>query len=63
MLGKRLLVGVGSMLVGAVLVVVGLIQIPVIAKVLILLGGTVGFVGYRIYEQRGKDKPDGMIYG
>ncbi len=63
MVNKRLLIGLGSMLVGGVLVVVGLLKVPVVAAVLVLLGGTLGFVGYKIFENRRSDKPDDLVYG
>lgn len=63
MVNKRLLVGVGGMLVGGILVVAGLLRIPVVPVVLIILGGAVGFIGYKIYDLRGSDKPKGLEYG
>ena len=52
MVNKRLLVGVGCMLVGGILVVTGLLGIPGASVVKILLGGAIGFVGYVIFEKR-----------
>lgn len=63
MVNKRLLVGVGCMLVGGALFVTGLTQMPGLPIVLILIGGALGFVGYRIFESRRSDKPKGMEYG
>ena len=63
MVNKRLLVGIGCMLVGAVLVVTGLLGIPVVSVVKILIGGALGFVGYRIYERRRGGKPDDLNFG
>jgi hypothetical protein len=60
---KRTLVGLGAMLVGAILVVSGLLQIPVVPVVLILVGGVLGFIGYKIFENRGNTKPDDLVYG
>lgn len=63
MVNKRLLVGVGCMLVGGALVVAGLARLPGLPIVLILMGGALGFIGYRIYEKRNGGKPKGMEYG
>ena len=63
MVNKRLLVGVGCMLVGATLVVTGLLRIPVVPIVLILMGGTIGFVGYKIYELRRGSIPSDLNLG
>ena len=63
MANKRVLIGVGCMLVGAALVVIGLLQIPILPVVLILVGVALGFTGYKIYETRRGGKPDGMEYG
>ena len=63
MVNKRLLVGIGCMLVGGALVVTGLLRIPVIPVVLILIGGTLGFVGYRIFESKGTDIPRDLNLG
>ena len=51
------------MLVGGALVVKGLTLIPGLPIVLILLGGALGFVGYRIYELRRSDKPNDLNFG
>jgi len=63
MVNKRLLVGLGCMLVGGVLVVTGLLRVPVVPVVFILMGGSVGFVGYKIFESRRNDKPNDMNFG
>ena len=63
MVNKRLLVGVGGMLVGGVLVVKGLTLIPGLPIVLILVGGALGFVGYKIFEKRGSNKPSDLNFG
>ena len=63
MVNKRLLVGIGCMLVGGALVVTGLLRIPVLPIVLILIGGAVSFVGYTIFRSRRSDKPKGLEYG
>ena len=60
---KVALIGIGAMLVGATLVVVGLLQIPVVPVVLILVGGAVGFVGYKIFENRKNAKPNDLYFG
>ena len=52
MLKKALYVGLGAMLVGGILVVVGLLNVPKVAVVQILLGGAIGFAGYTIFEKR-----------
>ncbi len=62
MVNKRLLIGVGGMLVGAILVVAGLLRIPVVPVVLILMGGTIGFVCNGIYKRR-NDKPNDLNFG
>lgn len=63
MVNKRLLVGVGCMLVGGALVVAGLLRIPVVPVVLVLVGGAVGFVGYKIFENRGSEVPKDLELG
>ena len=63
MVNKRLLVGVGCMLVGGVLVITGLLGIPVASVVKVLLGGALGFVGYKIFEKRGSSKPNDLNFG
>lgn len=60
---KSTLIGFGSMLVGAILVVIGLLRIPVIPIVLIVIGGALGFGGYKIYENRRSDKPKDLNFG
>lgn len=60
---KVTLVGCGAMLVGAILVITGLLQIPVLPVTLILVGGALGFVGYKIFESRKNIKPDNLIFG
>jgi len=52
MVNKALCIGLGMMLVGGILVVVGLLNVPKMAVVEVLLGGAVGFVGYKIFGQR-----------
>lgn len=52
MLNKALYVGLGTMLVGGILVVVGLLNVPKVAAVEILLGVALGFAGYKIFEKR-----------
>jgi len=52
MVNKALCIGLGMMLVGGILVVVGLLNVPKMAAVEVLLGGAVGFVGYKIFGQR-----------
>ncbi len=47
---KNMIYGVGGMLVGGSLVIGGLLQIHVLPVVLILVGGTIGFVGYKFYN-------------
>lgn len=59
---KRTLVAIGVMLVGGVLFVSGLLQIPVVPVVLILVGGALGFTGYKIFLSR-NNKPDDLIFG
>ena len=66
MVNKRLAIGGGCMLLGGILVVTGLLRIPVVPVVLILMGGTIGFVGNRIYKKRNdkpEGKPEGMNFG
>lgn len=63
MVNKRLVVGVSCMLVGSALVVTGLLRIPVVPIVLILIGGAVGFVGYKIYELRRGSIPSDLNLG
>lgn len=63
MVNKRLLVGIGAMLVGGALFVTGLFRIPVVSIVLILMGGAIGFVGFYIYERRRGGKPNDLNYG
>lgn len=62
-MNKKVLIGTGRMLLGGILVVIGLLRIPVIPVVLILVGGALGFTGYRLFETRRSDRPDDMIYG
>ena len=52
MLNKNLLIGLGCMLVGAALVIAGLSRLPAIPIVSIVMGGAVGFSGYKIFEKR-----------
>ena len=52
MLKKVLYVGLGTMLIGGILVVVGLLNVPKVAAIEDLLGGALGFVGYQIFEKR-----------
>ncbi|MFX0084316.1 MAG: hypothetical protein ACFFAU_01480 [Candidatus Hodarchaeota archaeon] len=47
---KNRLYGVGGMMVGGALVVTGLLQIPVLPVVLIVVGGAVGFIGYKFFN-------------
>ncbi len=47
---KKMLIGIGGMLVGGVLVVGGLLQIPVLPVVLIVIGGALGYVGNKVYR-------------
>lgn len=63
MVNKRVIVGICCMLVGGILIVIGLVQIPIVARVLILIGGTVGFIGYRIYELRRNNRPKDLNFG
>ena len=63
MINKRVLVGIGAMLLGGVLVVTGLLRIPVVPIVLILVGGAVGFGGYKIYETRRRGIPGDLELG
>ena len=63
MVNKRLLVGIGCMLVGGALVVTGLLRIPVVPVVLIMIGGSIGFVGYKIFEARGGGIPSDLNLG
>lgn len=63
MVNKRLAVGVGCMLVGGALVITGLVKLPVVPFLLILTGGAVGFIGYKIYELRKSGKPNDMNFG
>lgn len=63
MVNKRLLVGVVCMLTGGALVIIGLTQIPGLPIVLILVGGALGFVGYKIFKSRKSDKPNDLNYG
>lgn len=63
MVNKRLAIGVGCMLVGGALVITGLFRLPIVPIVLILIGGAVGFVGYKIYEARNGGKPNDMNFG
>ena len=63
MVNKKLLIGVGCMLIGGSLVVTGLLRIPVVPIVLILMGGTLGFIGYKIYELRRSDIPNDLNFG
>lgn len=60
---KVVLVGLGAMVVGGILVVVGLLQVPTLAKVLILVGGGVGFVGYKIYDKRNQIAENNVYFG
>ena len=46
---KNTLYGLAGMLVGGVIVVTGLLKIAVLPVLLILVGGAIGFAGYRIY--------------
>ena len=63
MVNKRLAVGVGAMLVGGALVVIGLLQIPPVPVILILIGGAIGFVGYKIFERRRGEIPSELNLG
>lgn len=63
MVNKRLAIGTGCMLVGGALVVIGLLKIPIVPVVLVLVGGAIGFVGYKIYETRRSDKPNDLNFG
>ena len=47
---RNTLYGVGGMLVGGVLAAIGLLQISVLARVLVLVGGVIGFTSYKIYK-------------
>lgn len=60
---KVILIGCGAMLLGGVLVVVGLLQIPIIPVVLILAGGGLGFLGYRVYKNKNNIKPEDLYFG
>lgn len=62
-MNKSILIGFGCMLVGAILVIIGLLRIPVISVILILIGGALGFTGYKIYENRRSDKPNDLNFG
>ena len=62
-MNKRILIGTACMLVGGALVVIGLLKIPIVPVVLILIGGALGFSGYKIYETRRSDKPQDLVYG
>lgn len=63
MVNKRLLIGVGCMLTGGALVITGLTQIPGLPIVLILVGGALGFVGYKIFEKRRGNIPSDLELG
>ena len=63
MVDKRLAVGVGCMMVGGVLVVIGLCQIPIVPVVLIIMGAGLGFVGWTIFKKRAKKLPEGLNIG
>lgn len=63
MVNKKLAVGVGCMLVGGVLVVTGLLGIPVASVVKVLIGGAIGFVGYKVFESRRSNKPSDLNFG
>jgi len=62
-MNKTFLIGLGCMLVGAISVVWGCLTIPVIAIVKIVVGGAVGFVGYKIFSSPEAKKPSGLDYG
>ena len=52
MLNKALLIGLSCMLIGVALVITGLSKLAIVPIVLIVMGGAIGFSGYKIFEQR-----------
>lgn len=61
---KVTLISIIAMIIGAVLVISGLVQVPTVAKVLVILGVVSGFCGYKLYENRDKyDKIEDLFYG
>ena len=57
------LIGVGMMAVGAIGVVISLLNVPVPVAVGFVISTIIGFVGYVISEKGKRLPPDEMIYG